>query len=503
MLPRRLRTFCRSCRDEIIAAQGRHLVMTPYTHETYLSPFSWRYGSERMRCIWSEMNKRRLWRRIWVALASAQSSAGLVTEEQLADLRARRDDVDWERAQELEAELRHDLMAEIRTYAEQCPLGGAIIHLGATSMDIEDNADALRFLEALTLLRERLADLLAVFAEQIEVEADTVVMAYTHIQPAEPTTLGYRLSQYAQDFLEDLEALDQLLPKVRGKGFKGAVGTSASYAHLLEDRGMTPAEMEERVLAELGLDAYPVSTQTYPRKMDHTILCVLAGIAQSAYKFALDLRLLQSPAFGELAEPFGRQQVGSSAMPFKRNPVASETICSLARQVAALPRIAWDNAAHSALERTLDDSANRRTVLPEAFLAIDEILERLRRIVSGLRIGREAIQRNLATYGPFAATEPLLMALVVAGASRQEMHERIRDCSMAAWAAVQAGEANPLVELLASDEALTAHLRPRVIRDIMARGSSAGDAPQRSRAFAKTVRQVVDLAEVRQAVKTR
>ncbi|MEA3406478.1 MAG: adenylosuccinate lyase [Chloroflexota bacterium] len=463
-----------------------------YTHETYLSPFTWRYGSAEMRKIWSEANKRRLWRRIWVALASAQAEAGLVTAEQVADLREHQEDIDWERAQEIETELRHDLMAEVKTYAEQCPMGGGIIHLGATSMDIEDNADALRLRESLQLVQQRLMAVLGAFAERMEAEADTVIMAYTHIQPAEPTTLGYRLAQYGQDLMEDLEAVEHLIPRVRGKGFKGAVGTSASYAHLLEDSDMTPREMERRIMEQLDLPSYPVSTQTYPRKMDYEVLSVLAAIAQSAHKFALDLRLLQSPVFGELSEPFGTQQVGSSAMPFKRNPVTSESICSLARYVAGLPRATWDNAALSALERTLDDSANRRIVLPGAFLAVDEILQRVQRVVGGLRVGREAIRRNMGTYGPFAATEPLLMALVKAGASRQEMHERIRACSMEAWKVVQSGEENPLVNLLAADEAITAYLSAEKVRAIVGAGAGVGDAPQRTRELARIIRDKVE-----------
>ena len=462
--------------------------MTAYSHETYISPYTWRYGSAAMRALWSEAGKRRLWRRVWVALAEAQSEFGLVTPEQVADLRAHQEDVNWERAQEIEADLRHDLMAEVRTYAEQCPVGGPIIHLGATSMDIEDNADALRLREALLLVRERLEAALVALAERIEAEADTVVMAYTHIQPAEPTTLGYRLSLYAQDLLEDYYALDQALSAIRGKGFKGAVGTSASYQHLLEERGVPPRALEERAMAQLGLLAYRVTSQTYPRKMDYQVLSVLAGIAQSAHKFALDLRLLQSPLFGELAEPFGRHQVGSSAMPFKRNPVASETICSLARAVAGLPRIAWDNAALSALERTLDDSANRRSALPEAFLAVDEILMRMTRIVSGLRVGREAMARNLATYGPFAATEPLLMALAVAGADRQAMHEQIRQGAMTAWEAVQRGEENPLADVLAADPEITRFLPGDDVRRIIAQGAGVGDAPERSRELARAIR---------------
>ena len=463
--------------------------MTEFTHETFLSPFTWRYGSDEMRAIWSQMYTRRLWRRIWVALAEAQAQAGLVTEEQVTDLRARQDDVDWERAQEIEQALHHDLMAEVRAYAEQCPVGGGIIHLGATSMDVEDNADALRIRESLDLVRERLTTLLEAFADLIEAEAETVVMAYTHIQPAEPTTVGYRLCQYAYDFLTDLEGLDSF--HVLGKGFKGAVGTSASYTHLLAESDMTPEQMEAYVMEQLGLEAVPVSTQTYPRKMDYALLSLLAGIGQSAHKFALDLRLLQSPLFGEMSEPFGRQQVGSSAMPFKRNPINSESICSLARYAAALPRVAWDNAALSMLERTLDDSANRRVTLPESFLVIDDLLRRLTRIVNGLRIGREASARNLATYGPFAATEPLLMALVKAGADRQAMHELIRDHCMAAWEDMQAGEPNPLIERLATDETVNAYLSPESVEHIMAEGADAGQAPALCRAFAATVRQRV------------
>jgi adenylosuccinate lyase len=469
--------------------------MQSFTHETYLSPFTWRYGSEVMRGIWSEVNKRRLWRRIWVALATAQAEAGLVTEAQVADLRAHESDIDLERAEELEAALRHDLMAEVRTYAEQCPVGGGIIHLGATSMDVEDNADALRLHQSAQLVRQRLVDVLKALVQQIEAEAETAAMAYTHIQPAELTTIGYRLSQYAQDFYQDVQALDAVLAHIRGKGLKGAVGTSASYAHLLEGYALTPRQMEARVMEQLGLEAFPVSTQTYPRKLDYQILCALASIAQSAYKFALDLRLLQSPVFGEMSEPFGRLQVGSSAMPFKRNPVTSESICSLARYVAELPRVAWDNAAHSALERTLDDSANRRIALPSAFLAVDDILTRLARVIKGLQFGREAIERGLETFGPFAATEPLLMALVKAGASRQAMHESIRACSMAAWEAVQRGEPNPLVDLLAADSEVSAFLAPPEIRAIMAKGAGLGDAPERCRALSAEIRAALDMGK--------
>ncbi|MDY7080182.1 MAG: adenylosuccinate lyase [Chloroflexota bacterium] len=459
-----------------------------FTHDTYLSPFAWRYGSEEMRAIWSELYKRRLWRRVWVALAAAQHQAGLVTAGQLADLRAHQDDVNLTRAAEIEVEIRHDLMAEIRAFAEQCSVGGPIIHLGATSADIQDNADALRIHESLGLLLERLHALLCDLADLIEARADQVCMGFTHIQPAEPTTVGYRLATYGQDLLEDYIELRRVRERLRGKGFKGAVGTAASYAQLLTGSGMTPAELEARVMAELGLEAFPVATQVYPRKQDYRVLTALAGVAASLYRFGFDLRLLQSPPIGEWSEPFGAKQVGSSAMPFKRNPVNAENVDSLARYVAALARTAWDNAAHSLLERTLDDSANRRLFLPDAFLASDELLRRAHHILRGLRIHDGAIKRNLDTYGTFAATERLLMELARAGADRQAMHELIRGHAMAAWGVVQRGEPNPLADLLAADRELLRYLPAGRVREALETSGHVGDAPERARRMAAAIR---------------
>ena len=458
--------------------------------EHFVSPFGWRYGSDAMRSLWSEAHKRRLWRRVWVALAEAQAEVGLVTPAQVDDLRAHADQIDIARAHQIEAEIHHDVMAEIKTFAEQCPVGGGIIHLGATSADIQDNADALLLRQALTLVLERLAEVLTALADQIERWAGTPCMGFTHLQPAEPTTVGYRLAQYAQDLLLDWEELARLRAEVRGKGFKGAVGTSASYAQLLAGSGISPADMEARVMARLGLEAYPVSTQTYPRKQDWRVLNGLAGLAASLYRMAFDLRLLQSPPLGEWHEPFGAKQVGSSAMPFKRNPINAENIDSLARLMAALPRVVWDNAAHSLLERTLDDSANRRVVLPQAFLAADELLRRAGRILRGLRVNEAAVARNLATYGVFAATERLLMALVRAGADRQAMHERIREHSMAAWAALQSGEPNPLVERLCADPEITRYLPPDRARELLDARAHIGDAPARAQEMAQRVRRV-------------
>ncbi|MBN1639702.1 MAG: adenylosuccinate lyase [Anaerolineae bacterium] len=461
-----------------------------FTYDSYLSPFTWRYGSDAMRRIWSQASKRRLWRRVWVALAKAQQEAGLVTSAQVADLEAHQDDVDIPRALALEAELHHDLMAEVRAFAEQCPEGGGIIHLGATSMDVEDNADVLRMGAALDLILVGLRELLAVLAEQVEANADLPCMAFTHIQPAEPTTLGYRLAQYGQDLLIDHAEISRVRRELRGKGIKGAVGTSASYGELLAGSGVSAAQLEERVMSSLGLAPFDVATQTYPRKQDWLVLNALAGLAGTLYKLAFDLRLLQAPPFGEWGEPFGRRQVGSSAMPFKRNPITAEKIDSLARYVAALPRVAWDNAAHSLLERTLDDSANRREVLPSAFLAVDEILQATRRVVGGMRIVSSAVARNLDVYGIFAATERVLMALGRAGADRQEMHEVIREHSLAAWEVLQSGErnGNPLAERLSQDPRVTAYLSTGEVCALLDASAYVGDAPVRARRMADRLR---------------
>jgi adenylosuccinate lyase len=462
-----------------------------YTHDTYLSPLTWRYGSEAMRSVWSERQKRRLLRRFWVALAAAQQEAGLVKPEQLADLRAHQEEIDLERAAEIEAEIRHDLMAEIRTYAEQCPVGGGIIHLGATSMDVLDNVEALRLRDALDLLLGKLAGLLRVVAGQIERHARLACMAFTHLQPAEPTTVGYRLAQYGYDLLLDWQELQRARDGVRGKGLRGAVGTSASYAQLLEESGWTPARLEARVLEELGIEAHPAGTQVYPRKQDWLVVNALAGLAQSIYRLAFDLRLLQSPTIGEWSEPFGAKQVGSSAMPFKRNPIDAENLDSLARQLAALPRVAWDNAAHSLLERTLDDSANRRMLLPEAFLLADELVSRATRVMQGLVVREEVVARNLATYGVFAATERLLMEAVKAGGDRQVLHEVIREHSLVAWDALRRGQPNPLASSLRADPRITRWLLPGEIASLLDASDYVGDAAERALAVAGMLREAV------------
>ncbi len=462
--------------------------MTQFSHETYLSPLTWRYGSEEMRGVWSEANKRRLLRRVWVALAEAQCQAGLVTAEQAAELRAHQDDIDIERAEAIEREIRHDLMAEIRTYAEQCPVGGPIIHLGATSMDVLDNVDALRLQAGLDLVLAGLAKMLSVLAQRIDAEADTAAMAFTHIQPAEPTTVGYRLAQYAQDLLGDWVELGRVREGIRGKGLKGAVGTSASYTQLLAESGWTARRLEDVVMEKLGIRPFLAATQTYPRKQDWLVVNALAGLCASLHKFAFDLRILQSPPFGEWSEPFGAKQVGSSAMPFKRNPIAAENIDSLTRLVAAFPRTAWDNAALSLLERTLDDSANRRLFLPEAFLLTDEVLGRACKLAEGLSIWPGPTARNLREYGVFAATERLLMEAVKAGGDRQELHEVLREHSLVAWQALQAGDPNPLADNLLADPRVSQLVDREAGLRLLDASDYVGDAPERAREMAATIR---------------
>jgi len=455
----------------------------------FASPFSWRYGSPEMRGIWSEEHKHLLWRRIWVALAAAQHEAGLVSAEQLSDLRLHQDDVDLARTAEIEAQIQHDKMAELRAFAEQCPAGGTILHLGATSADIEDNADVLRIRQALDLLLGRLSPILDRLADLVEERADLVCIGFTHIQPAEPTTVGYRLASYAQDLLEDYRELRRLRERLKAKGMKGAVGTAASYAQLLEGTGMTPSQMDALVMQQLGLRSFDIANQVYPRQQDYRVLTTLAGLAASLYRFAFDVRLLQSPPVGEWSEPFGVQQVGSTAMPFKRNPVNAENMNSLARYVAALVDVAWGNAAHCLLERTLDDSANRRLILPGAFLACDEMLHRVRLILRGLCIYEVPIQRNLSDYGVFAATERLLIALTQAGADRQAMHELIRRHAMVAWQAVHQAQPNPLTDMLSTDPGILSYLPADRVRGLLDASAHIGDAPERALRFARNIRE--------------
>ena len=433
------------------SSTGDAFTMTQFDHSTFISPFTWRYGSKEMRSVFSEEHKRLLLRRIWIALAKAEAKAGLVSDEQVAELEAHGKDIDIERASLIEAEIHHDLMAEIRTYAEQCPKAGSIIHLGATSMDILDNMDAIRLKEALGIIIDR-----------------------------------------TRDLLEDMEELERTLSSIRGKGMKGAVGTGASYAELVRGRGMSAMDLEKEVMDELGLECFDAATQIYTRKQDLRVVQALSGLCCTMYRFAADFRILMSPPIGEWSEPFGSRQVGSSAMPFKRNPINCEKVDSLTRYVSSLYMTAWQNGATTFLERTLDDSANRRLMLPQAFLATEEALVTLTKVVKGMTIHEGAVGRMMSSYGMFSATERLLMELGRRGADRQEMHEVIRQASLKAWAQVQEGGENDLDRTLMADKRILEYITPDEIASLLDADSYVGDAPRRTRIVAERIRRTLD-----------
>ena len=451
-----------------------------YDHSSYVSPLSWRYGSEEMKEIFSEVHKRKLLRRVWIALARAEEKAGVVSKEQVEELEAHKDDIDIEKATEIENVIHHDLMAEIKTYASQCPKAGGIIHLGATSMDALDNADAVRFTEALALTLKRLDDLVDALSEKAEAYKNVPTMAFTHIQPAEITTIGYRLSQTLQDLLDDREQLVFVKKNIRGKGMKGAVGTAASYKELVAESSISSIELEDMVMEELGIKAYDAATQIYSRKQDLRIIEALSSIACTLHKFSLDFRILQSPPIGEFSEPFGKMQVGSSAMPFKRNPINSEKIDSLSRIVENAYQSAWNNAATTVLERSLDDSANRRIFIPESFIALDEMLITEIKVVKGMSIHSTATERLMSNYGVFASTERVLMELGKKGADRQKMHEVIREESLKAWVCVQEGKENPLKKALLDNSELLSYLSKEEIEKALDASEYTGDAEKRT-----------------------
>jgi len=432
-----------------------------------------------MREIYSEKHKRILLRKIWIALASAQKEANLVTQKQLEELLAHKTDIDIERATEIESKIHHDLMAEIKTYAEQCPNAAAIIHMGATSMDILDNMDAIRIKEALEIVINKSKELLSLYVDKMKEFKNLPCMAFTHIQPAEPTTVGYRIAQSAQDLIDDIKELELVKKDIKGKGMKGAVGTAASYSELLKGTNLNPKEMEDIVMNKLKIKAFNAATQVYTRKQDLRVVNALSNLACTLYKFFIDFRLLQSPPIGEWSEPFGKNQVGSSAMPFKRNPINSEKIDSLCRFISSQANTLWQNSAQTLLERTLDDSANRRIVLPNSFLAIDEVLITSIKVVSNMNIHKTAIERNMKSYGIFAASERLLMELGRNGANRQEMHELIREHSLKAWKEVQEGKENTLKENLINDKVILKYVSKDKANDLLNADEYIGDAPLR------------------------
>lgn len=457
-----------------------------FSFDSYLSPFTWRYGSPEMRKLFSEVEKRATWRKVWLALAEAEHDLGIVTKAEVDDIRrnSRRENVDIRAAHDVEKKIRHDLMAELRTFADQAKVGGGKLHLGATSMDIEDNADMVLYHRALDAVLGQLGWCLVEARKRILEHSGTVCMAWTHLQPAEPTTLGYRFANYAQDIVLDVKLAEAVKGLLLGKGVKGAVGTSASFKFLLSSDAKV-GELEKAVMRRLELDPLEVATQTYPRKLDLLLLFALASIAQSCHKFGLDLRVMQSPSFGELSEPIRDAQVGSSAMPFKRNPVLAERMCSLARLVASFPEVAFSSAANSVLERTLDDSAAKRIIIPEAFLAVDECLTIYRELMSGMRVYPAMMKKNLERYGPFAGTEAVMMKVVERGGDRQKVHEAIRKRSFSAWEEIMAGRPNPIERLLASDRMISSKLSGRELKELLDPRSHVGDARSRCERFVK------------------
>jgi len=451
----------------------------------YNSRFSWRYGSKEMRKLFSEGEYRRIWHNIWVEIARAQSKYGLVSPDELSEILDHAGQIDIERSHEIESQIKHDVTAELKAYAERCSRGGSKIHLGTTSADITDNADTIRMKKGLSIIRERLLDCLRSARKSILKYANLHCMGWTHLQPAEPTTVGYRFANYAQDLVMDVHYIDLLIEDfLRGKGIKGAVGTSASFTVLLGGK-VEPSQMEKHIMRKLEINSFPVTTQTYPRKVDFLLISALASIAQSAHKFGLDVRILQSPGYGELTEPFTEKQIGSSSMPSKRNPINSERMCSLARYVSSFLETTWINAANTVLERTLDDSANRQLMIPESFLATDEVLILYNRIIGGIKVHNSMIKKNLAKFGEFASTEAVLMKLVQKGADRQKMHELIRRYSMDSWKDMLKGEQNQLSIKLKNDSRISNKLKPKEIDELLDPTRYIGDAPDKCRMFVK------------------
>ncbi|MGH7676549.1 MAG: adenylosuccinate lyase [Gemmatimonadales bacterium] len=422
---------------------------------TYVSPLSTRYASPPMQALWSERRRIALWRSLWLALLEAQRELGLpIPDAAITEVTRHKDDADLARAAEHERRLRHDVMAHIHHLGEQAPKARGYLHLGATSAYVTDNADVLLMREALRLLLGRVAAVLVALGKLARRYRDLPCLAYTHFQPAQLTTVGKRVTLWMQDFLSDAQELLHRLDLLPFLGVKGATGTQASFLDLFDGDEEKVRELDARVARKMGFTrSCPVTGQTYPRKVDAQVLAALAGIATSAAKFATDLRLLQHE--GEMIEPFENEQVGSSAMPYKRNPMRAERMTSLARFVIELAGNGWHTAAEQWLERSLDDSANRRLVIPESLLATDGILVLATNVAAGLEVRDALIERHVRELLPFLATERLLMRGVKAGGDRQELHEVIRRHSLAvAQAVAERGAKNDLLERLAADPAL-------------------------------------------------
>ena len=458
--------------------------------QIYESPLSSRYASERMQYIFSPDFKFLTWHRLWLALAENEMKLGLgVTAEQVEELRENLEVIDYEAAGRYERELRHDVMAHIRAWGDRCPKAKGIIHLGATSCYVDDNGDLIAYREALKQIRMLLINALAALADFIEENADTPVLAYTHYQAAQPTTVGKRAAMWAQDLCFDLERLDFELERIPFYGCKGATGTGASFLALFNGDAEKARRLELNIARDMGFESVlPICGQTYTRKLDYYFLSVLSGIAQSASKMATDLRLMAHEK--EFDEPFTSSQVGSSAMAYKRNPMRSERICSLARYVLADAMNPAITASTQWLERTLDDSANRRISIPEAFLAVDAILNLVINIISGCTVYPAIMERHLREELPFLATENILMRAVELGGDRQELHEVIREYSVdTARRMKETGCANDLEEKLLADPSFK--LDRETLSEILDIRKFVGMAPEQARSFAAGLRELL------------
>ncbi len=453
--------------------------------DRYISPFSTRYASDEMQYIFSNDNKFRTWRKLWIALARAEMEEGLsITKEQVAELEAFQNDINYEVAQEREKLVRHDVMSHVYAYGQQCPNAAGIIHLGATSCYVGDNTDILVMKEGLTLIRKKLLGVIALLADFADEYKDMPALGYTHLQPAQPTTVGKRASLWLHEFYLDYCEVDRRLSELALLGSKGTTGTQASFVELFSGDDEKIKNVEKRIAAEMGIEnIVPVSGQTYSRKVDFFVLSSLSGIAQSAGKFGNDMRILQN--FKEMEEPFGKQQIGSSAMPYKRNPMRSERICSIARYLEVDCLNPGLTASTQWFERTLDDSANKRIAMAEGFLAADSILNLLLNVCDGLVVYPKVVERRLFAELPFMASENILMRAVKKGGDRQELHERIREHAQEAGRVVkEEGGENDLLNRLAADSSFG--LSAQELADLMNPADYVGRAPQQVSEFLST-----------------
>ena len=456
------------------------------SNDRYTSPLSERYASKEMQYIFSPDKKFRTWRKLWIALAETEKELGLdITEEQIEELKAHADDINYDVAKEREKVVRHDVMSHVYAYGKQCPNAKGIIHLGATSCYVGDNTDIILMSEALEIVRKKLINVIAELAKFADAHKNLPTLAFTHFQPAQPTTVGKRATLWMQEFMMDLEDLEYVKGSLKLLGSKGTTGTQASFLELFDGDQETIDKIDPMIAKKMGFETcYPVSGQTYSRKVDTRVVNVLAGIAASAHKMSNDIRLLQH--LKEIEEPFEKTQIGSSAMAYKRNPMRSERIASLSRYVMVDAMNPAITSATQWFERTLDDSANKRLSVPEGFLAIDGILDLCLNVVDGLVVYPKVIEKRLMSELPFMATENIMMDVVKAGGDRQELHERIRELSMEAGRNVkEKGLDNNLLELIAADPAFNLSLEE--LQKTMDPAKYVGRAPVQVDAYLKNV----------------